>query len=206
MDHVGQVGSTHDVQCCQQVRCALARLGIEQTGDLGPLEDLGLPLAAEPFGAVLYGDARQRPVTVALLLHRDVEDDGLGAGLHDAHGAVQQLAQDERLGASLLEAPHVDQPGRDDLTRVDAGDACHRYEDAAPPQHLDDQTEHTRRTVVRPNGDHDVADLAHLVTVGVEDEGARESCDEHSGRRHTHAPRVPSRCAPSGQPRHPLVT
>ena len=94
------------------------------------------------------------------------------------------------LGRALLEATHVDQAGRDDLAGVDGGHAGHRQEDAAPPRHLDDQTQHARRLAPDPQRDDDVAHPAHLVSDRVEDGGVCQACDEDSCRRRSRCLRL----------------
>ena len=126
-----------------------------------------------------------RPVAGALLLHRDVLD-GDRAVLAAGHLAVEQLAEDERLGRSLLEAAHVHQAGRDDLAGVDRGDPGHRQEDAAAAGHLDDQSEHPGRLAADAQGHDDVAHPADLVADRVEHGDPGQARDEDPCRRAAH--------------------
>src|SRR5690606_23147856 len=56
-----------------------------------------------------------------------------------------------------------------DLAGRDVGDAGHRHEDPAAAEDLRHQAEHPRLGVAEPQRHHDVAHLAHLVALGVED-------------------------------------
>src|SRR5690606_40034373 len=73
---------------------------------------------------------------------------------------------------------HVDQAGGVDVARGNARDSCHRYEDAAAPEDLDHEAEHPRGTGLRSDRDHDVAHLADLVALRVEDREVDEAGDE----------------------------
>ena len=75
----------------------------------------------------------------------------------------------QRLGRALLEAAHVEQAGRVDLPAVDVGDPGHRDEDPSPAEDLGDHPEHPRLGDLRAHRHHEVAHLAHLVALGVED-------------------------------------
>ena len=126
---------------------------------------------------------------VRLLLHRDV-DDGRPrlAGLEQRHRAVEQLAEDQRLGRPLLEPAHVDQPGGDDLAGVDRGHPGHRHEDPAPAGHLDDQAEHPRRPA-RPTRSVTTTSRTRPTwsPFGSKTASAGQARDEDPGRRAAHA-------------------
>src|SRR5262249_19027875 len=93
----------------------------------------------------------------------------LDAGGLDRHRAVEHLADHQGLGLPLLEATHVEQSGRVHLAGVDVGHPGHRHEDAAPAEHLGDEAEHPRLARLGPDRHHDVAHLADLVALRVED-------------------------------------
>ena len=99
----------------------------------------------------------------------------------------------ERLGRPLLEAAHVEQPGRVDLPAVDVGHPGHRHEDPAPAEHLGDQPEHPRLVDLRAHRHHEVADLADLVALGVEDRQADQpgGVDAGGGGAHAGHERLP---------------
>ena len=111
------------------MRRALTHLAPGEPADLGPLEDLGVTATPEPLRPGLHGDPGELPVVRPHLFHGDVVDGGGLLAVDDRDGPVEQLAEHERLGRALLEAPHVDQTGRDDLAGVEARDPCHRQED-----------------------------------------------------------------------------
>jgi hypothetical protein len=90
---------------------------------------------------------------------------------HDAH-----------LAAALLEAAHVDEPGRDDLAGLDRGDPPDRQEDVAAPG-ISTTAHHTRRVVFSVDDD-DVTDFAEPVARGVEDGAAHQACHENPLRTH----------------------
>ena len=124
---------------------------------------------------------------------RDVDDgDRVGARLASGHGAVEQLAEDQRLGGPLLEPAQVDQsrwrvtaPASMEVTRVIG------QEDPPPRLHLDDQPDNARRTVVARGAGHDVADAADLVADRVEDRQAGKARHEDP-RRAVHMRRLPA--------------
>lgn len=134
------------------------------------------------------------PVVVPLELDRDVLDRRRAGAVDEVDGAVQELADDERLERALLEAPHVHQPGRDDLARVDRGHAGQRQEHAPSPGHLDDEAHRPRRPLGADEHD-DVAHAADLVTEGIEHRGAGQACDEHPGADAAHAVSLDARAA-----------
>ncbi len=178
MDHAGEVGRSHLVEGSEEVGGALARLCPGQASDLRPFDDLGLTLSAEALGAMLHSNPRKVPVARPGLLHRDVVDNPLCAGLLDHHAAVEELGKHQCLGRPLLEPAHVDQPGRDDLPRVDARHPRHRQEDPTSTEDLDDQTEDAWLPVLGADGAHDIAHFADLVTVRVVHQQARQAGDE----------------------------
>jgi hypothetical protein len=181
------VRGSHLLERGEQVGGALRLFGGREALDVAPLDLVGLAAPAEALGgALLQGDPADHPVAVARLLHGQVVDEPLGAGLLDGDPAVEHLAEHQRLRRALLEAAHVDQAGGDDLARVDAGHPCHRHEDRAPPEHLDDQAQHPGRKSARTEHHDEVADLAHLVAGRVEHLHAGEACDEDSGRGGAH--------------------
>ena len=123
-------------------------------------------------GTGAHEGPRHAPAAGAELLDADVLDrrvDDLAlVGAH-LHGALEELGDDEGLVAALLEAAHVDQPGRDDLATLDRGHPGHRHEDPASTRHLDDEADDARSAAGDVEGDDDVADAADLVAERVED-------------------------------------
>ena len=101
----------------------------------------------------------------------------------EEHPAADQLGHDPHLAAALLEAPDVDQTGRDDLAGGDRGDPADRDEDVAAAGDLDDQADDARRIVLAED-DHDIAHLAEPIAGGVEDGAPRQACDEDPLRAH----------------------
>jgi len=173
VDHVGRIGRAHVVECRDQLGGALGRLLPGETGDVTPLDHVGLPLAPEALARLLDGDAREHPVAGARLLHRDVVDDAGDAALLrrvvDGDRAVEHLAHHQRLRRTLLEPAHVEQAGGVHLAAVDVGDAGHRYEDPPAAEDLGDHAEHPRLARLGTKRDDQVAHLGHLVALGVED-------------------------------------
>ena len=104
----------------------------------------------------------------------------------DADRAVEHLADHQGLGGPLLEAAHVEQPGRVDLPAVDVGDPGHRHEDLPPPEHLGHHPEHARLAALRAERHHEVTHLADLVALGVEDRQPDEAGREDAGRGGAH--------------------
>ncbi len=193
VDHVGGVRGTQVGERGDQVLGALVVLALVETLDVVPLHDVGLRSPAEPLGALGERDPGEHPVPGPGLFHRDVEDDSLDAGAAHLHPAVEHLPDDKGLGRPLLEAAHVQQAGGDHLARVDVGHPGHRREDLAAPEDLHDETHHARLSYVGPQHHDDVAHLAHLVALGVEDGQARETCREHADGCRAH-PAAPPRC------------
>ena len=155
--------------------------------DVAPVDDVGLALAPEALGRLLHGDPAEHPVAVALLLHGDVVDRAAHAGRRDGHGAVEHLADHQRLGGPLLEAAHVQQAGRVDLPGVDVGHPGHRHEDPAPAEDLGDEAEHAGLVTLGPQRHDEVADLADLVALGVEDRQTDQAGRIDAGRGGAHA-------------------
>ncbi len=186
VQHVRGVGGLHLRELGDQQGGALGLLAPGQPVDLAPLDDVGLAAAAELAARLLHGHPRHHPVAVARLLHRDVVDGAGDAGGRDGDRAVEHLADHEGLGRPLLEAAHVEQPGRVDLPAVDVGHAGHRDEDPAPAEHLRDQPEHPRLVDLRAHRDHQVTDLADLVPLGVEDRQADQPGGVHACRGGAH--------------------
>ena len=142
VDDVGGVGGAHLVQRRDQVRGALGLLAQGQPDHVAPLHHVGLAAPAQALGRLLDGDPAQHPVAVAGLLHAHVVHRAGDAGARHAHRAVEDLAHHQGLGGALLEAAHVEQPGRVDLPAVDVGHPGHRHEDPAPAEDLGHQPEH----------------------------------------------------------------
>ena len=165
---------------------ALGRLAPGQPLDLAPLHDVGLAAPAQRLGGLLDRDPAQHPVAVAGLLHGDVVDGAGHARRRHGDHAVEQLADDQRLGRPLLEAAHVQQPGRVDLPAVDVGHPGHRHEDPPATEHLGHHPEHARLADLGPEGHHEVAHLADLVALGVEDRQSDEPRGVHAGRAGAH--------------------
>ena len=103
--------------------------------------------------------------------------------------AVEHLPDDQRLGRPLLEPAHVEQAGRVDLPAVDVRHPGHRHEDPATAEHLGHQAEHARLVDLGPDGHHEVADLADLVALGVEDRQPDEAGHVDAGGGRAHVPR-----------------
>ena len=104
--------------------------------------------------------------------------------------AVEHLAHHEGLGGALLEAAHVEQPGRVDLPAVDVGHPGHRHEDPAPAEDLGHQAEHPGLAGLRAQRHDEVAHLADLVAHGVEDRQPDEAGGVDARRGGAHgAPR-----------------
>ncbi|CAM5469607.1 hypothetical protein SALBM135S_04021 [Streptomyces alboniger] len=186
---VGEVGGAELLEGGEEVLGALPVLLKGEAVHGGPVDGEGLALAPEgaPL-ALAYEDPVDLPVAARRkLLHRHVEDGHLLAALYETDPAVEHLAEDEPLGGPLLEAPYVEHAGGDDLARLDAGDACHGQEDAAPGRQLDDEAEQPRRPAAHPEYRHEVTDAADLVAVGVEDGDAGEMGHEDPGGACRHA-------------------
>ena len=124
------------------------------------LTDAGWPVAvidnlvtgfrwAVPEGVPFY----QGDIEDADLLARIIAEQNIGAVMHFAGSVVVPESVSDPLkyyhnntakSRALLEAAHVEQPGRVDLPAVDVGDPGHRHEDPAAPRHLDDQADDAR--------------------------------------------------------------
>lgn len=132
-------------------------------------------------------DAVDLPVPAGReVLHRQVEDGDLLAGLDEGDAPVQEFAEHQPFGGALLEAADVQHAGGDDLSGLDAGDAGHREEDPAPGGEFDDETEQPRGTPADAEHGDEVADAAHLVAVRVEDGDTGEVRHEDSGSARCH--------------------
>ncbi|MGX1485488.1 hypothetical protein RKD45_004564 [Streptomyces griseus] len=180
---VGDVGGAQPFEGRHQVLGALPVLLQREAADRRPLHGQGLALAAQGSAAALaHEELVDLPVAAGReLLDGDVEDGHLLVRLHETHPPVKELAQDESLGRALLEPPHVDHAGGDDLTRLDPRHPGHRHEDAPPADDLDDHAEQPGRLPADPEHRHQVAYPAHLVAVGVEHRYAGEVRDENPG-------------------------
>ena len=190
VDHAGGVGRAELVERVDELGGALGGLAPGQPLDLAPLHDVGLAAPAQGLGRLLDRDPAEHPVAVAGLLHGDVVDGAGHARRRHGHHAVEQLSHDQRLGRPLLEAAHVEQPGRVDLPAVDVGDPGHRHEDPPATEHLGHHPEHARLADLGPEGDDEVAHLADLVALGVEDRQSDEPRDVDAGRAGAHSGRT----------------
>jgi hypothetical protein len=108
------------------------------------------------------------PLAEPVALDRDVFDHRGAGAVGEEHLAAEHLGHDAHLTAALLEAPHVDEAGGDDLAGGDGGDAADRHEDMAAAGDLHHEPDHAGRIVFSVDDD-DVADLAETVAGGVED-------------------------------------
>src|SRR5690606_26577967 len=124
----------------------------------------------------------------------DVLDADLAGTVGERERAVEQLADDERLRAALLEPPHVDQTGREHGAGRDRGDARERHEQAPPARDLDNQPDGAR-LAGRSVEEDDVLHPPDLVAQGFEDVGAREPAHED-----TAGGPAGGRCAHARQP------
>ena len=164
--------------------------------DVLPVHDERLVLAPhEATGAFGTSDEefRDLPVAVLGLLHRAVLDRGGSGAIREVNRAVEQLADDERFGASLLETAKVDQTGDDDLGCIHAVDSSHRHEHALLSQDLDDDAHHEWLQVfsLRVSIEHDdITQSAQTVTDGVENVEAKEAGDKNSARYVAHLNRL----------------
>ena len=193
MQDAGEVGRAQVAEAGQQRLGALLRAHGHQPDDVEPVEHPGRPAAPEPrrcprgprawpAASRRCGSARSPTSTTV-----PCTDAVLGRDL-----PVEQLAQDERLAGSLLEALDVEQAGGDHPAGVDRGDAGDRQEDPAAAGHLRDHADHPRRAI----GPHDHDDVAHpadLVAVRVEHGGPGQAGDEHPRQPSTHGRRVAPR-------------
>ena len=100
----------------------------------------------------------------------------------------------------LLEAAHVEQPGRVDLPAVDVGHPGHRHEDPAPAEDLGHQAEHARLLDLGADRHDEVAHLADLVALGVEDRQPDEAghVDAGGGGAHVRTRYRPPRVRGAG--------
>ncbi|MGX1091417.1 hypothetical protein RKD47_002098 [Streptomyces albogriseolus] len=182
VQHVGQVGGAELLEGGEQVLRALPGLLQREAGDGGPLHGQRLALAA-PERAALLPLAHEDPVDLPLaarreLMHRQVQDGDLLAGVHQRHPPVEQLAEHQPLGGPLLEAADVEHPGGDDLAGLHGGHPGHGQEDAAPGGELDHQAEQPGRTTAGAQDDDEIAHAADLVARRVEDGDTGDVRDE----------------------------
>ncbi len=142
VDHAGRVGRPHLVERVHEVGGALGLLATAEPLDVAPLDDVGLaprrrsPLAGSWTATRLRTQSRLRACSIATSYTTPTMP-----LLEMRHGAVEHLADHQGLGRALLEAAHVEQPGRVDLPGVDVGDPGHRHEDPSPSEHLGHQPE-----------------------------------------------------------------
>src|SRR5690606_8135428 len=151
-----------------------------EVDDLLDLDDELLTASAAQTpaaGAALDEQLGDQPVPVALLLDRDVGDDGVPAAVAERDLPVDQLADDQRLARALGEAADVEQPGGDHGAGGDAHHAGDRQEDAALPGDLDDAAHHPGQPLAADEDD-DVVHLADRVAERVEHGRARQPADE----------------------------
>ena len=111
--------------------------------------------------------------------------------------AVEHLADDQRLGRALLEPAHVEQAGRVDLPAVDVGHPGHRHEDPAASEHLGDHARAPGAGDLGAQRHHEVADLAHLVALGVEDRQPDEAGRVDARGRGAHGRTLPAVSRPT---------
>ncbi len=197
MDGAGRVCDAHVVQCFQEPRCALVLLVLSQTFHVAPLDDVGLSVAPETLARFAHSNPREHPVAGPGLLHADVVDDASDAGLGDDDLAVEHLTHDQGLGATLLEAAHVQQSGRIDVGAVDARDPGHGDEDPAATQHFSHQSDDAGLESSGPQRHHNVAHLADLVTLRVHDGQPDQAGREDAGWCGAHGQTLP------GEARYP---
>ena len=190
VEHLGSVGGTHLVDRRDQVGRALAVVGAGEPGDVAPLDDMRLTAAAQALGRLPDRDPAQHPVAGAGALHPHVVDRAADAAALDGHRAVEHLAHHQGLRRALLEPAHVEQPGRVDLPAVDRRHPGHRQEDAAATEHLGDHAEHPRLRALQPHRHHEVANLADLVPLGVEDRQSHQPGGIDTGGRDAHGSRL----------------
>ena len=116
---------------------ALPGLRQREAVDLVPGELVQLAAAAQP-ARLLDGEPREHPVAGAGLLDAGVDDVRRPARLEDAHRAVEQLAEHQRLARPLLEALEVERaatpasPRRG--RRRSPGPSARRSAGARPPR------------------------------------------------------------------------
>ncbi len=140
-----------------------------------------------------------------MLLDGDVQDAHRLAVLDEGDLAVEELGGDEGLARTLLEPAKIHGAGDDDLAGVDPGDAPHGDEDPPPPLHLDDEPGEARRVVPGTQDDEGIANLAHLIAIGIEHPDAGEAGKEHPGRSACrHDRRLPSHPWSWPGPRGPM--
>ena len=112
--------------------------------------------------------------------------------------AVEQFSDNQGLGLALLEPAQVDQAADHHLFGVERMHPADGQEYPASGRYLDDHAEHARRLGPGEQRDHEVADLAHLITVGIEDGHSRQSRHEDAGRRSAHSANLSAKRCISG--------
>ncbi len=192
VQRVGHIGGAQPFERGDQVLRALPVLLQREAADRRPLhrQRLALRRSAPPRS---LADEVLVDLPVAAggqLLDGHVQDGDLLVILDQPDPPVQELAEDEPLGGPLLEAPHVDDAGGDDLAGLDARHPGHRQEDPPAADHLDHQPQDAGRASADPQHRHQVADPADLVAVGVEDghPGQVRDEDPRGDRRHPPPP------------------
>lgn len=127
------------------------------------------------------------------MLHGHVENGDLLTRGDEIDCAIEELGGDEGLIRTLLESAQIHRTGHDDGAGVDRGDLGHRHEDAPTWLHLDDEPGQARGVEAGAQHHDAIADLADLVSVGIEDTNPREAGEEDprcgTGR---HGGRLPS--------------
>ncbi len=169
VQHARGVGRAHLVERRHQVGGGLGGFVAGDAVDIAPLHDVGLPAAPQRLCRLLDGHPAEHPVAGPALFHGHVVDRAGHAAAPDRDTPVQHLPDHQGLGRALLEPAHVEQPRRVDLPAVDVRDPGHRHEDPPPPEDLGNHSQDPGLARLRTHGHHEVADLAHLVALGVED-------------------------------------
>jgi len=174
----------------QEPAKALRRRGQTHVVEWSEVTGLARPEPTQGATRLLHALNELRPADAASVIH-DLPPErrsAVVAALTDERLAdvLEELADEQGLGGALLEAAHVEQPGRVDLPAVDVGDPGHGHEDAAASEDLGHHPEHPRLAGLRAEGHHEVADLGHLVALGVEDRQPDETGCEDAGRGGAH--------------------
>ena len=199
VQHVGEVGGLGVLVGGQQeLRTLLLGAGREAP-HVPRLDQHGLTAPPQPqpgLARLLAPDEQlgDQPVAVALLLHADVHDGGRAGAVEELDVPVEQLADRQRLGRPLLEAPHVDQAGADDRTGVHARHPREGQEHPAAAGDLHDEPDGARRAL-GPQEHDDVAHPADLVAQRVEHRGPGQARGEDP--RRAHAASLVTRCPPA---------
>ena len=89
MQCIGEVGSTHFVECGKKVLDALIAFGQVESVDFVPVDDGRFTSAAQAGAAATYEQFAHEPIATAVLLDADVHDRHHISAINEVHTAIE---------------------------------------------------------------------------------------------------------------------